>query len=167
MVLERAAPRDVATEARKATDLLRSDHEKVRGLFGEFRKAEDDASEKKRLHEEIDREVSIHATIEEEIFYPAVREVESKKAEDAVDEALEEHHVVKLVLAELPSVDPSDDRFEAKMTVLSELIEHHVEEEETEMFKLADKLGKAALADLGQQMAGRAEELKGMGRRAA
>jgi hypothetical protein len=109
----------------------------------------------------------MHTTLEEEIFYPAVREVESKKAEDAVDEALEEHHVVKLVLAELPSVDPSDDRFEAKMTVLSELIEHHVEEEETEMFKLADKLGKAALADLGQQMAGRAEELKGMGRRAA
>jgi hypothetical protein len=150
----------------KATDLLKKQHREVKGLFKKVEKTEK-ASERRALMETIIRELQMHTTLEEEIFYPAVREVESKKAEDAVDEALEEHHVVKLVLAELPSVDPSDDRFEAKMTVLSELIEHHVEEEETEMFKLADKLGKAALADLGQQMAGRAEELKGMGRRAA
>lgn len=66
-----------------------------------------------------------HATIEEEMFYPAVRALATKKAEEMVDEAFEEHHVVKLVLAELPGVDPEGARFEAKMTVLSKLVEHH------------------------------------------
>jgi iron-sulfur cluster repair protein YtfE (RIC family) len=150
----------------KATDLLKKQHRDVKGLFKKMEKTEK-ASERRALMETITGELRMHTTIEEEIFYPAVREVESKKAEDAIDEALEEHHVVKLVLAELPRLDPADDRFKAKMTVLSELIEHHVEEEETEMFKLAEKLGKTVLADLGRQMAGRAEELKGMGRRAA
>jgi hypothetical protein len=69
-----------------------------------------------------------------------------------VNEAYEEHHVVKLVLAELPQVDVEDERFEAKMTVLSELIEHHVEEEEDEMFKSAEKLGAERLRELGAQM---------------
>ena len=78
--------------------------------------------------------------IEEKMFYPAVKELKTKKAEEMVLEAYEEHAVVKLVLAELPKVDPEDERFEAKMTVLQELIEHHVEEEEEEMFKLAVKL---------------------------
>ena len=150
----------------KATDLLKKQHREVKGLFKKVEKTEN-ASERRSLMETISEELQMHTTIEEEIFYPAVREVESKKAKEMVNEALEEHHVVKLVLAELPKVDPQDERFEAKMTVLSELIEHHVEEEETEMFKLAEKLGKAELNDLGAQMAGRVEELKGMGRRAA
>jgi hemerythrin-like domain-containing protein len=150
----------------KATDLLKKQHREVKGLFKKVEKTEN-GDERRKLMETIAQELQMHTTIEEEIFYPAVREVESKKAQTMVDEALEEHHVVKLVLAELPKVDPEDDRFEAKMTVLSELIEHHVEEEESEMFKLAEKLGKEELSDLGEQMAGRAEELKGMGRKAA
>ena len=150
----------------KATDLLKKQHREVKGLFKKMEKT-DSGGERRKLMETIAQELQMHTTIEEEIFYPAMREVESKKAEKMVDEAFEEHHVVKLVLAELPKVDPEDDRFEAKMTVLSELVEHHVEEEETEMFKLAEKLGKQELSDLGEQMAGRAEELKGMGRRAA
>jgi hypothetical protein len=74
-----------------------------------------------------------------------------------VMEAYEEHHVVKLVLAELPRVNPEDERFEAKMTVLSELVMHHVEEEEKEMFKLAQKLGRNELESLGEQMEERFE----------
>lgn len=88
--------------------------------------------------------------IEEGIFYPAV--LQTKKTEEMIPEAIEEHHVVKLVLAEIPRVDPEDERFEAKMTVLEELIEHHVEEEEKEMFKTAEKLGDDRLRALGEQM---------------
>ena len=135
----------------KATDLLKKQHRDVKGLFKKLEKTEK-ASERRALMETITGELRMHTTIEEEIFYPAVREVESKKAEDAVDEALEEHHVVKLVLAELPRLDPADDRFKAKMTVLSELIEHHVEEEEEEMFKAAEKLGAERLKELGEEM---------------
>jgi hemerythrin-like domain-containing protein len=74
-----------------------------------------------------------------------------------IDEAFEEHHVVDLVLAELPKVDPEDERFQAKMTVLSELVEHHVEEEEEEMFPMAEKkLGAERIKELGQKMEGMA-----------
>jgi len=73
-------------------------------------------------------------------------------------EAYEEHHVVKLVLAELPEVDPEGERFEAKMTVLEQLVEHHVDEEEDEMFKLADKLDDDELETLGERMAQVAEQ---------
>jgi hypothetical protein len=89
-----------------------------------------------------------------------VRGLETRKAEEMVLEAYEEHHVVKLVLAELPRVNPEDERFEAKMTVLSELVEHHAEEEEKEMFKLAQKLGKGELEALGEQMEKRFEAFR-------
>jgi hemerythrin-like domain-containing protein len=82
-------------------------------------------------------------------------------------EAYEEHHVVKLLLAELPRVNPEDERFEAKMTVLSELVEHHVEEEEKEMFKLAQKLGREELEELGEQMEERFEALRAKAAEAA
>ena len=94
--------------------------------------------------------------------------VSGQKAEEMVLEAFEEHHVVKLVLAELPQVDPADERFEAKMTVLSELVEHHADEEEKEMFKVAQKLGKEELEALGEQMEERFEAFRGKaGRQAA
>ena len=81
----------------------------------------------------------------------------SIKAEGIVPEAYEEHHVVKLVIDELPDVELEDEQFEAKVTVLDELIEHHVEEEEKDMFKLADKLGKGRLVELGEEMESRAD----------
>jgi len=135
----------------KATDLLKKQHREVKGLFKKIDKTEN-AGERRKLMETIAQELQMHSTIEEEIFYPAIREIESKKAEKMVDEAFEEHHVVKLVLAELPKVDPDDERFEAKMTVLSELVEHHVEEEESEMFKIAEKLGADRLSTLADEM---------------
>jgi len=82
-------------------------------------------------------------------------------------EAFEEHHVVKLVLAELPTVNPDDERFEAKMTVLSELVLHHADEEEKDMFRLAQKLGKDELESLGEQMEQRFEAVRGRAREAA
>jgi hypothetical protein len=144
----------------KATDLLKRQHREVRALFKKVHSA-DDPRMRRRLMTEIASSLQGHTAIEEEIFYPAVRSLETRKAEEMILEAFEEHHVVKLVLAELPRVNPEDERFEAKMTVLSELVEHHVEEEEKEMFKLAQKLGKDELDDLGERMEARFEAVRG------
>jgi hemerythrin superfamily protein len=141
----------------KATDLLKKQHKTVKGLFKQVEKTED-GRRRRELMDEIASELKIHTKIEEEIFYPAVREIGSSKVEELVDESFEEHHVVDLVLAELPKVDPEDERFHAKMTVLSELVEHHADEEEDEMFPIAEKkLGKERLQELGEQMQQMAE----------
>jgi Hemerythrin HHE cation binding domain len=150
----------------KATDLLKKQHKEVKALFKKMEDVEG-ARERRQLLNEIAIALEGHTVIEEEMFYPAVRGLETQKAEEMVLEALEEHHVVKLVLAELPNVDPEDERFEAKMTVLSELVEHHADEEEKEMFKVAQKLGKDELGALGKQMEQRFEALRGQKRRAA
>jgi hemerythrin superfamily protein len=150
----------------KATDLLKKQHKNVKALFKKVDKTED-GRQRRQLMDEIANELKIHTKIEEEIFYPAVREIGTEKAEEMIDEAFEEHHVVDLVLAELPKVDPEDERFAAKMTVLSELVEHHADEEEEEMFPMAEKkLGAEELKALGarmEQMAG----MNGRGRKAA
>ena len=150
----------------KATDLLKKQHKEVKTLFKEIEDTEG-ARERRRLMDEISTALEAHTVIEEEMFYPAVRGLETQKAEEMVLEAYEEHHVVKLVLAELPKLDPDDERFEAKMTVLSELVEHHADEEEKEMFKLASKLGKDELEALGEQMEERFEAVRGQRKRAA
>ena len=151
----------------KATDLLKKQHKEVKALFKKI-ESTDNARERRRLMNEVATNLEAHAAIEEEMFYPAVRGLETQKAEEMVLEAYEEHHVVKLVLAELPKVNPEDERFEAKMTVLSELVTHHADEEEKEMFKQAQKLGKDELEGLGEQMEERFEALRGRaGREAA
>jgi hemerythrin superfamily protein len=149
-----------------ATTLLKRQHKEVRTLFKQMEKTED-ARGRRQLLDQIATALDAHTLIEEEMFYPAMREIETKKVEEMVNEAYEEHHVVKLVLRELPKVDPEDERFEAKMTVLSELVEHHVEEEEGEMFKLATKLGEDELEELGARMEERFEEVAGKARHKA
>jgi hemerythrin superfamily protein len=148
----------------KATDLLKKQHKSVKALFKEVEKTED-GRRRRQLMEQIAGELKIHTRIEEEIFYPAAREIGTSKVEELLDESLEEHHVVDLVLAELPKVDPEDERFAAKMTVLSELVVHHAEEEEEELFPLCEKkLGRERLQQLGEQMQELAESAQ---RRAA
>jgi hypothetical protein len=137
--------------------LLKKQHREVEGFFKKVEKTEA-ADERRQLMEQIRSALELHTRIEEEIFYPAVRSLDTKKATQMIDEAYEEHHVVKLVLKELPSVDPEDERFEAKMTVLKELVHHHVEEEEEEIFKLARKLGEDELDTLGERMTAEARE---------
>jgi hemerythrin-like domain-containing protein len=149
----------------KATDFLKKQHKEVKGLFKQVEKTEN-ARERTDLMQQISQKLQLHTRLEEEVFYPAVRGLETRKAEEMIAEAFEEHHVVDLVLKDLPNVDPEDERFEAKMTVLSELVEHHVEEEEKEMFKLAERLGKDELEDLAEEMQARMEEMD-RGRRAA
>ncbi len=138
----------------KATALLKRQHREVEKLFSTALKTEN-ASTRRKATEDIIQALEHHTRIEEEIFYPAVREIGTKKAEEMIGEAYEEHHVVKLVLAELPGLDPGADNFEAKMTVLKELVGHHVEEEEDEMFPMAEKrLGDDRSSELAAQMAG-------------
>ena len=144
----------------KATDLLTKQHKEVKALFKKVAKAENSGQRRKFL-DQIATALRAHTTIEEELFYPAVRDLGTKTAREMVAEALEEHHVVTLVLRELPQVDPEDEQFEAKMTVLSELVEHHAEEEEEEMFKTAQKIGDDELKELGARMRVRFEELAG------
>jgi hemerythrin superfamily protein len=144
----------------KATEFLEKQHKEVMKLFKQVQKSEEPKA-RKRLMSDIAAHLKVHTTIEEEIFYPAVREIGTEKVEDMMLEAVEEHHVVDLVLAELPQVDPAADTFEAKMTVLRELIEHHVEEERDEIFPMAEKkLGKERIAELGERLEQRAEALE-------
>ncbi len=98
-------------------------------------------------------ELSIHAGIEEEVFYPALRERFAANGDDQVLEALEEHHVVKLLLVELESMPSTSERYTAKVTVLNEIVDHHVDEEEDELFKMVrDQFTRTELIDLGQEL---------------
>src|SRR3954454_6960376 len=111
-----------------AITLLKDDHKTVEQLFKRFEKAGDRATtEKRRVVDRIIEELSMHAAIEEQVFYPVVRATVDK-TEDEVLESLEEHHIVKWVLSELERMDPADERFDAKVTVLMENVRHHVRE---------------------------------------
>ncbi|MGZ4485851.1 MAG: hemerythrin domain-containing protein [Nocardioidaceae bacterium] len=133
--------------------LLKDDHKTVEKLFKQFEKAGDDAHKTKRdLVDRIIEELSVHAFIEEQIFYPVAREA-VPETENHVLESLEEHHIVKWVLEELRGMDPEDERFDAKVTVLMENVRHHVEEEEQEWFpEVRKQMGRKRLQELGEQM---------------
>jgi hemerythrin superfamily protein len=121
--------------ASSVTDMLRKDHKKVKGLFEEFEQAED-ATTKQRIVETALMELEVHSKLEEELIYPAIRaEVDD---EDLMDEALEEHHVVHGLLGELKKMKASDERYDAKFTVLAENVRHHIKEEESEMLPKAE-----------------------------
>jgi len=143
----------------KATDLLKQQHREVEALLKRALKA-DDADERRALCGEIKRALQLHSSLEEEIFYPAFRqEADTKKAAKLVLEAYEEHHVVDLLLNELPDADPQAESFEAKLTVLQELVDDHVEEEEEEMFPAAERaFGKDRSEELAEEMRARADE---------
>lgn len=136
-----------------AITLLKNDHRTVEKLFKSFEKAGDRAfTEKRGLVDKMIEELSIHAGIEEMLFYPVTRAT-VPKVEDEALESIEEHHIVKWVLSELEDLDPKDERFDAKVTVLIENVRHHVEEEESDYFTVVrDELGRKALSDLGDAM---------------
>jgi hypothetical protein len=145
-----------------AIRLLTDDHKKVRGLLAELEETTTrGVKTRRRLLQEIAKEVRVHSKIEEEIFYPAFRDAAQKDEDSEMFfEAKEEHHVVDLVLPELEETDPGTDEFSARAKVLKELIEHHAGEEEKEMFVRARKLlDPAELEDLGRRMQERKDEL--------
>jgi hemerythrin-like domain-containing protein len=147
-----------STSSQDAIALLTADHREVSEMFQQYEELGERAkASKKKLADKICNALILHATIEEEIFYPALREA-SKDAEDMVDEAVVEHASAKDLIAQLQEMDPEDELYDAKVKVLSEQIEHHVGEEEKEMFPKARKSG-LDLDALGQEMAARKDEL--------
>ena len=136
-----------------AITMLKDDHKTVERLFKRYEKAGDKAfAEKRKVAQQICTELSVHAAVEEQVFYPVIRATVDD-VEDLTLESLEEHHIVKWVLSELDDMDPKDERFTAKMTVLIENVRHHVEEEESDLFpKVRDALGRNDLAELGEAM---------------
>lgn len=145
-----------------AITLLKNDHKTVEDLFKRFEKLGPRAYKSKYdVVERIVRELSIHAAIEEMVFYPAIRHaveqqdgMDTAKLDDGVLESLEEHHIVKWVLSELDGMSAEHERYDAKVTVLMENVRHHVEEEEKELFPKVNKLlGRSTLDELGDAMA--------------
>ncbi|KPI00115.1 Hemerythrin HHE cation binding domain protein [Actinobacteria bacterium OV450] len=133
--------------------LLRDDHKTVEKLFKRFEKTSDeDVAERRELADQVIEELTVHAWIEEQYFYPAAREA-APDTKDHVLESIEEHHAVVWMLSELKDMDPADERFKAKMTVLMEQVRHHVEEEEQDWFPDVRKaMGRNRLVELGEQL---------------
>ena len=136
-----------------AIALLKADHRSVEKLFKEFESAGDRAfATKARVVSDLIRELSVHAEIEEMLFYPAASKA-ATQTKSMVLEALEEHLGAKRILADLEGMEPTDERYDAKVSVLIEQVRHHVKEEETELFpKVADGLSQERLNDLGDQL---------------
>ncbi|HEX3141136.1 MAG TPA: hemerythrin domain-containing protein [Rhizobacter sp.] len=150
----RAAPRRP-----DALRLLMQDHQDVKALFKAYdklAKAEADASHRKSAAEQICTLLSAHATVEEELFYPAARSV--LEQDDLIDEAEVEHASAKDLIAQIRGMSPSDDLFDAKVKVLGEYIDHHVKEEEKQIFPKVRK-GELDLKSLGESLAARKQEL--------
>lgn len=156
----RNTPKNMSKSAEgvDAITLLTEDHENVKSMFEQYEGLGERAhASKKKLATQICTELTKHATAEEEIFYPAVRAA-GKDKEDMVDEATVEHASAKDLIAQILDMEPTEELFDAKVKVLSELIEHHVQEEEGEMFPKARDAG-LDLAMLGQQIAERKAQI--------
>ena len=139
-----------------AIKMLKQQHREVEKLFKQFESAKS-AGPRQRTFEEIADALAVHATIEEKHFYPAVKKAQT---EDILLESVEEHLEIKRVIADLLEMDADEDEFEAKMKVLQENVEHHVEEEENELFPRVQSTMDDELDDLGTQLAARKRELQ-------
>ena len=142
----------------KATDLLKKDHDKVRDLFKRYDEA--NGAARAAIVAEVSRELTVHAAIEEEIFYPAMQKSRESDTLKMVRESFEEHKIVKTLIQELAETSPKDPQFDAKFTVLKENVEHHADEEERDLFPDAEsQLGDERLLSLGSELQDRKEEL--------
>jgi hemerythrin superfamily protein len=142
-----------------ALELLKEDHHKVKELFQQAESTEDQ-KEKRRIFDEIQSELETHASIEEEVFYPAMQEHE--ELEDMVLESIEEHKQVKTLLREMDNLKSDSEKFEPKLSVVKENVEHHAEEEEEgKMFpKVRELCDQQELDDLGEQLEAAKAKLK-------
>lgn len=142
-----------------AIELLKADHDTVGRLFQKVKAT--DESEHPALFEKISAELEVHTHIEEKIFYPKLMADGDRELRDLTKEGIEEHHQVKMFLREIPQLVDDSEKFEPKLTVLIEDVEHHVMEEEGEMFKMVEKqFDKATLEELGNEMAKEKESYK-------
>ncbi|ATN12243.1 hemerythrin [Pseudomonas sp. FDAARGOS_380] len=138
-----------------AIDLLKADHERVKTLLTQLSESTERGVKKRtELLAKLEMEITLHTQLEEEILYPAFRKAGGKEQDIMYHEAKEEHRTVdSLVLPDLKKTDPSSTEFSGRVKVVKELLEHHIEEEETEMFPQVKKLlGKALLEELGAEM---------------
>ncbi len=141
-----------------AIDLLKEDHDKVKKAFKEFEKMDrSDTETCRQLVRTVCDDLRVHTMLEEEIFYPAVRE--AIEDEDIMNEAAVEHETAKTLIEQLENMEPDDPNYFATFTVLGEYVMHHVKEEEGEMFPQAKKAKELDLEALGEQMRTRKEEL--------
>jgi hemerythrin superfamily protein len=153
---------DTKVRVRKATALLKEDHQKVKKLFSQFEKLDAGRdSDRAQLFDQIKKELTVHAQIEEEIFYPAVERAEDEEADDLVREAHEEHRIVKTLLEELSALSSADPQFDAKIKVLKENVLHHAEEEQDEIFPVFDSLERMERERISEQLQARKRELTG------
>ncbi|MDD2054208.1 hemerythrin domain-containing protein [Pseudomonas putida] len=146
-----------------AIDLLETDHERVKAILAQLSESTDRAVKKRTdLVAKLEMEITIHTQLEEQILYPAFKEAGGKEEDEMYYEAKEEHRTVdSLVLPDLKSTDPTKPEFAGRAKVVKELLEHHIEEEETEMFPKARKLlGNKKLDELGEQMLAMKAEMK-------
>jgi len=138
-----------------AIQLIKRDHKKVEGLFVKFEQAKN-ASAKQRICQQVIQELEVHAKLEEEIFYPAVKKHIGE--EEMLQEAKQEHQEAKSIMAELRKMNAEDEQFEEKFSELVEGVKHHVEEEEGEMLPKVEQ-SDMDLAGIGEQLAERKQEL--------
>jgi hemerythrin superfamily protein len=147
--------KSATTAGKDAVALLKADHRAVEKLFSQYEKARSEDS-KEQIAQQICLELRVHMEIEEEIFYPTSREF--LKDEDIVNEAVVEHQSARDLIEQIEDMDPSDEMYDAKVTVLQEMIEHHVEEEEKEYFPQVQKTAMN-MKEIGDQLAARKDEL--------
>jgi hypothetical protein len=143
----------------KVTEILREQHTQIRTVLKRITSGHD-ARERPQLVDRLIAELQIHGRLEELIFYPALRELDTKKAEEQVLESVEEHDIFDFVVAQLPFMDFESERFLARVRVLQSLVEEHVVEEEDQLFKQAERLGQEELDRLGAEMLIRIEEVQ-------
>jgi hemerythrin-like domain-containing protein len=137
-----------------AIAMLKADHQRVKDLFAQY-EVTSNAATKRTLAEQVFRELDTHAQLEENVFYPTVNE-ETEEGPELVKESLSEHETVKILIQELRSMAHETDEFDAKFHELIQNVEHHVEEEEAEMFPLAEEELADDLDEMGEEM----QELK-------
>jgi len=162
MAQRRSAKHDNKMEQFESpVEMLQADHEKVKELFDKFEAAGDQQRKaKQQIVEEVFAELEVHTQLEEEIFYPAIKALGEKEGKKLIAESVEEHQVVKHLMAEMRQLDAGDEQYEAKFTVLMESVRHHIEEEEDEMFPMAEEGLADEMDSLLEEMQERKQELQ-------
>ena len=141
-------------------EMLKADHQKVKALFEKYEAAGDRQSKAKQtIVEEVFAALDVHTHLEEEIFYPAVKAQGDKEGKKLIAESLEEHQVVKTLMEDMQALDPGDEQYAAKFTVLMESVRHHIAEEEGEMFPMAEEELADDMEALLDEMVERKQEL--------
>ena len=158
MSTRKATPRRSTRRQPDALRMLKDDHDKVKALFEKFENARGDENKKSELAQTICKELTVHTQLEEEIFYPAARAAIDD--EDVMNEALVEHGSAKKLIAEIERMSPDEDLFDAKVKVLCEFVNHHIREEQNEMFPQVRKTD-LDLSALAERMRSRKQQLVG------